>query len=182
MKIWIPEHSNAAYVMDFIVYGVSILALAIYLLIQAPQSQAGSLFALVLIGLLAWSAIEYLIHRFVLHGLQPFQAWHEEHHRRPEALIRTPTILSASLILILIFLPMLLFGGNLWRACALSLGLLIGYYAYTITHHAIHHWKTNNTWLLRRQQWHGLHHDLRQPGRFGVTSQFWDGFCKRFHI
>jgi hypothetical protein len=56
------------------------------------------LVALALLGLVAWTLLEYALHRFVLHGLQPFRTWHAEHHRRPRALIGTPTILSATLI------------------------------------------------------------------------------------
>lgn len=174
MKIFMPERSKAAYLADFILYSITILALTLFLLIQGPQSQAAELFSLVVLGLLLWTAIEYFIHRFILHGVPPFQQWHEEHHRRPEALIRTPTILSASLILILIFVPVLVFSSNLWKACALTLGLLVGYLCYTITHHAIHHWHTKQHWLKQRQRWHGLHHDLKDSGRYGVTSQFWD--------
>lgn len=174
MKIFMPEHSKATYLADFVLYGFAIFALALFLLVAGPQNQALSLFALVILGILFWTAIEYFLHRVILHGVKPFQQWHEEHHRRPTALIRTPTILSASLILTLIFLPILFFSNNLWRACALTLGLLLGYLMYTITHHAIHHWKTDNAWLKRRQHWHGLHHDLDEPGRYGVTSKFWD--------
>jgi sterol desaturase/sphingolipid hydroxylase (fatty acid hydroxylase superfamily) len=174
MKIFIPEHSKATYLADFVLYGSAILALAVFLLIAGPRSQAFALCVLVFFGASLWTVIEYFLHRIILHGLPPFRQWHEEHHRRPAALIRTPTILSASLILTLIFLPMLLFSNNLWRACALTLGLLLGYFVYTITHHAIHHWKTNNAWLKHRQHWHGLHHDFDKPGRYGVTSKFWD--------
>jgi sterol desaturase/sphingolipid hydroxylase (fatty acid hydroxylase superfamily) len=110
----------------------------------------------------------------VLHGLQPFARWHAEHHLRPAALICAPTVLSASLILLLVFLPALVIGGA-WPACALSFGLLTGYLAYAITHHATHHWRTDNRWLLRRKRWHARHHSAsRNGGHDGVTSGFWD--------
>ena len=174
MKIAMPEHNKAAYLADFLVYGFTILGLTLLLVFAAPQEQGKTLLALSLIGLGSWTLLEYFIHRLILHGVQPFQAWHAEHHRRPVALIRTPTILSASLILILVFLPVLVFSNNLWRSCALTLGLLMGYFMYTITHHAIHHWHINNAWLKRRQNWHGMHHDHDEPGRYGVTSNIWD--------
>ena len=174
MKIFMQEHSKAAYFADFVVYGIAIVALAVFLLVAGPQNQALELFVLVIIGLLFWTVVEYFLHRFILHGVQPFQKWHEEHHRRPVARIRIPTMFSALFFLALFFLPVLLFGGDLWLACALTLGLLSGYLMYTITHHAIHHWRTDNAWLKRRQHWHGLHHDLEEPGRYGTTSRFWD--------
>ncbi|WP_395004806.1 sterol desaturase family protein [Undibacterium sp.] len=174
MKVIMPEHSKAAYLADFLLYGAAVLALALFLIIAGPQDQALELFALVVLGAFFWTLVEYFIHRLVLHGVQPFQEWHEEHHRHPTALIRTPTILSASLILALIFFPVLFFSNNLWRACALTLGMLFGYLMYTLTHHAIHHVGSNNAWLKRRQRWHGLHHDRNEPGRYGVTSKLWD--------
>ena len=70
----------------------------------------------VALGMVCWTAIEYLPHRFVLHGIAPFKRWHEEHHQRPTALIRAPAILRGSVILLLVFFPTLSLGG-LWNAC-----------------------------------------------------------------
>ncbi len=174
MKILLSERSKAAYLADFILYGISILALLVFLLLAGPQNQSLKMFWLVILGCLFWTLVEYFIHRVILHGVQPFQRWHEEHHRRPTARMRIPTMFSAFLFLTLFFLPVLFFAGDLWLACSLTLGLLSGYLMYTITHHAIHHWRSDNAWLKRRQHWHGLHHDLAEPGRYGTTSKFWD--------
>jgi cyclopropane-fatty-acyl-phospholipid synthase len=62
----------------------------------------------------------------------------------------------------------------MWRACALTLGVLISYLGYAITHHAIHHWRIDNAWLKRRQRWHARHHHTTQTTGYGVTSAFWD--------
>lgn len=168
------EHSRAAYRADFVAYGIAVAALAVFLLSASPHGQRLEMVILVLAGIASWTAIEYVLHRFVLHGLQPFRRWHEEHHRRPRALICTPTILSATLIAMLVFLPTLLLG-DLWQACALTLGLLTGYLGYAITHHAIHHWRSGgNAWLKQRKRWHGLHHCIDEPACYGVTSAFWD--------
>ncbi|MDX5446368.1 MAG: hypothetical protein LPJ87_09975, partial [Zoogloeaceae bacterium] len=32
---------------------------------------------LLIAGLVSWTLLEYLLHRFVLHGRGPFQRWHE---------------------------------------------------------------------------------------------------------
>ena len=168
------EHSQSAYRADFALYGVASLSLAACLLLEAPADRALWLAACVAAGLAGWTAIEYLLHRFVLHGLQPFSGWHAEHHSRPTALICAPTLLSASLITVLVFLPALALGG-VWPACALTFGVLTGYLAYAITHHATHHWRSDAAWLLRRKRWHALHHGSgRRPGHYGVTSGFWD--------
>jgi cyclopropane-fatty-acyl-phospholipid synthase len=167
------EHSKAAYVADFALYSAAVAGLTLYLILRAPAWQAGELVAVVALGLAVWSLAEYGLHRFVLHGMQPFKRWHAEHHDRPTALICSPTLLSAGLIVLLIFLPMLTLATPL-MAVALTLGMLVGYLAYAVTHHATHHWRADSTWLRQRKQWHALHHHGRNPGCYGVTTGFWD--------
>lgn len=168
------EHSRTAYGADFALYGGAVLALAAFMLLKSPRAQWLETTALTLAGLASWSVIEYALHRFVLHGLQPFKSWHAAHHQRPTALICAPTLLSASLIFTLVFLPALALG-TLWPACAFTLGVLAGYLAYAVTHHATHHWRAGSGWLMRRKQWHALHHhQLEQAGYYGVSSGFWD--------
>jgi cyclopropane-fatty-acyl-phospholipid synthase len=176
MRLFTLEHGRAAYRVDFALYGAAALALAAFLIADGPRAQRFEIAALALAGLAGWTAIEYAMHRFVLHGLEPFRSWHVEHHRRPSALIFTPTFASATLIASLVWLPALLVGGT-WRACALTLGVLAGYLAYTITHHAVHHWRAESAWLRERKRWHALHHHAKQPRCFGVTSAFWDRVC-----
>ncbi len=173
MGVFTLEHGRLAYLADFALYGSAVVMLAAFLLIAGPSEQRLEIVAFATVGLGGWTAIEYVLHRFVLHGLQPFRRWHVEHHRRPVALICTPTILSATLIVVLVFLPSLLLG-DLWRACALTFGLLCGYLGYAITHHAVHHWRADTAWLKKRKRWHALHHHSEQAGCYGVTSSFWD--------
>lgn len=174
MQFFSIEHSKAAHQADFALYGITVVVLAAFLLINGPREQQIEIVAFALAGLASWSAIEYALHRFVLHGLQPFSRFHAAHHQRPTALIFTPTILSATAIAALVFLPALWLAGQ-WRAGALTLGVLTGYLAYTFTHHAIHHWHTDNAWLKQRKHWHALHHHRSErPGHYGVTSAFWD--------
>ena len=174
MGLFSMEHGKAAYRADFAVYCSAVAALAVLLVVSAPPGQWPASAALTLLGMASWTVIEYLLHRFVLHGVAPFKRWHEEHHDRPTALICAPTILSASLVVVLVFLPALALGG-VWHACALTLGILSGYLLYAVTHHATHHWHAESAWLKRRKRWHALHHhDAGRLGGFGVTSAFWD--------
>lgn len=168
------EHSRLAYRADFVLYGAAVVMLAALLLLGTPDTQGIAVAALALLGLCSWTLIEYVFHRFILHGVRPFRRWHAEHHSRPMALICTPTILSATLIAALVFLPALLLG-NPWRAGGVTLGVLTGYLLYGITHHATHHWRANLSWLKQRKLWHALHHRAgARPGCYGVTSSFWD--------
>jgi cyclopropane-fatty-acyl-phospholipid synthase len=173
MDLFKIEHSKAAYRADFALYVAAVVVLAAFLMLASPHKQWLEIMAFTGVGLASWTAIEYALHRLVLHGLQPFRRWHAEHHRRPTALICTPTILSATLIAMLVFLPVLLLV-DLLRACALTLGLLTGYLGYAITHHAIHHWRADNVWLKQCKRLHMLHHLTKQSGCYGVTSSFWD--------
>ena len=143
MALFELEHSEGAYRADFALYGAAIALLAAYLLRTVPHGQWLATVALAAIGLVGWSAIEYGIHRFVLHGLPPFKGWHAQHHRRPSALIAMPTLLSAALIGALVFLPAWGFA-NGPDACALTLGVLIGYFGYSLAHHATHHWPADS--------------------------------------
>lgn len=176
MAFFTIEHSKAAYRADFLSYGITVIALGYYLFSITLPVHRLEMIILILTGLLGWTLIEYALHRFVLHKIQPFRRWHVQHHQRPNALICTPTLLSATLIAALVFLPTLLLG-NVGYACALTLGLLAGYLAYAITHHAIHHWHSDSTWLKRRKHWHARHHQAQQPVCYGVTSAFWDQVC-----
>ena len=172
------EHSRFAYRADFALYGAAVLAMAVTLLFGAPPGLRLELAALTLTGLAIWPPIEYALHRYVLHGVQPFCNWHALHHARPMARIGSPTYFSASLFAVLFFLPAWGAIGP-WPACALTLGVVSGYLAYGITHHATHHWRAEGAWLKKRKRWHALHHHApaANPGCYGVTNTFWDRAC-----
>lgn len=172
LRLFTLEHGVAAYRADFALYTGATVSLLAGLLLGSPPAQWLQTSALVAAGVLGWTAVEYGMHRFVLHGMEPFRRWHAAHHARPTALVFTPTVLSASLIGVLVFLPALLWG-SIWPACALTLGVLAGYLAYAVTHHATHHWRARSAWLHRRKGWHARHHHAT-TGCYGVTSGFWD--------
>jgi sterol desaturase/sphingolipid hydroxylase (fatty acid hydroxylase superfamily) len=171
------EHSRLAYWADFVVYGLVVMLLSGVLLMAGPAARGGELLLCVICGLAGWTFLEYVLHRFVLHGVQPFRDWHAAHHARPTALIGTPSLLSASLILLLIFLPAWWLA-DLWRACAITLGMVAGFLGYSFTHHATHFWRAESgpgsRWLRQRKLWHAVHHHARRPGCYGVTTSFWD--------
>lgn len=191
MPLFTLEHSPKAYRIDFALYGLISLGMAAALLLASPAGQGPMLAAWALGGVAAWSPVEYLLHRYVLHGLAPFSRWHDEHHRRPTALIGSPTGLSLTLFATLVAAPAWWVLGP-WPACALTFGLLTGYLAYGLLHHATHHavpgFMRRSAWLARRRRWHAQHHQahlVRQGGRlaapmgmaaghYGVSSALWD--------
>lgn len=179
MGLFRLEHSRAVYLADFVLYGLACAAMLTALAWGGPQGEGWTLVGLAAAGLATWTFLEYLLHRFVLHGLKPFSTLHAEHHLRPNALICTPTVVSAGLILTLVFLPAWAIAADARQAGAMTLGVVVGYLAYSIAHHATHHWRGEGPWLLRRKRWHALHHRAYRvpgltPGHFGVTTLLWD--------
>lgn len=125
MGLFSFEHSRTTYLADFAVHGAAVLALLSALAVLNPEAPGLELPALVALGWLAWSLAEYLLHRFVLHGLKPFSTLHGLHHQQPQALLATPTVVSAGLILVLVLLPLLALA-EAWRAVAVTLGVAGG--------------------------------------------------------
>lgn len=185
MGLFSLEQSPAVYRADFVVHGLSALGLLAVLVwdqsATASHLSGPATLAWCASGLLGWSAIEYAMHRYVFHHVPPFQRLHAEHHARPQARIGTPTALSSALIFGGVFLPTAWLADG-WRASALTLGLLAGYLAYSVVHHAVHHWRANSEWLRRRKRWHAMHHHqtARSPSLasagccYGVTTSLWD--------
>lgn len=145
MRMFAIEHSLSEYRADFVFYGGAWLPLLAYLALATPVSMRWAVVSLSMIGIATWSLVEYLLHRFVMHGLRPFKEWHIAHHQHPTALICTPTILSAALMVLLVFLPALVLV-DLWHAYGLTFGMLSGYLAYTVTHHTMHHGRAGRSW------------------------------------
>lgn len=173
MKFLSIEHSKFAYWADFAVYLAAVLVLPWALFHLAPPSARAGMVLAVLAGPVIWSFVEYAMHRLVFHGIEPFQRMHGEHHRRPHALVATPTTLSLAMIACLFWLPATMLTDR-WIGSAATLGLTAGYLVYGIVHHALHHWRAHGAWMRRRKLLHAFHH--RSPHvNYGVTMSWWDG-------
>ncbi len=178
-------HSRTAYYTDFVIYGAAVGAMLIFVALHGAVGQRALLAALALGGFAAWSLLEYGLHRFVLHGLAPFNRWHAAHHAQPMARISTPTVVSAGLIGLLVLAPAWWALGSA-AGTALTLGVTAGYFVYAVTHHAVHHWRSGSSvgsrWLQQRKVWHAVHHLKQasgvQPGRYGVSLSLWDSVFK----
>jgi cyclopropane-fatty-acyl-phospholipid synthase len=173
MRIFKLEHSRLLYGADLAFYGLAVLGLSGFLAARLEPQQRAQGLALVGLGVLMWTMLEYLLHRFLLHRVEPFRRWHLSHHQRPQALICTPTPVSALAFATLVFAP------ALWlfpRAQALPtcLGILLGAFVYSMVHHAMHHGPARGPWLRQRMRWHALHHRAGELACYGVTTSLWD--------
>lgn len=174
MGLFSLEQGKMAYRADFLLYGGVAASLAAYLLVAVPATQSPLMVLTAVSGLAAWTLTEYVLHRFVLHGMAPFRRWHRLHHQRPTALICSPTIATATLFVLLVFLPVFAAAG-IHCANAFTFGMVTGYLAYATTHHALHHWSSRAGWFVRLKRRHAVHHRTAGAhGCYGVTSGFWD--------
>jgi sterol desaturase/sphingolipid hydroxylase (fatty acid hydroxylase superfamily) len=166
--------SKAAYYADFGVYAVLVVALTIAGL-HAPWPQQAQWLGAAAAGACAWTLIEYLLHRFVFHGVPFISGFHELHHRSPRAYLGTPTWLSLAILAGVFLIP-------LWRATSMSIacgtiaGIAGGFLWYGIVHHVIHHRRPRRLAVLLKgaAHRHRRHHYSGEVGNFGVSTQLWD--------
>lgn len=126
----------------------------------------------VLAGLLVFSFIEYVFHRWIFHGPDSlFRRGHDAHHRDPQGYDALPFFLPATLLLGLVAV----FWWIMPASYAYLLGGAIGsgYVAYGLSHFAIHATRFRQPWLNRWAGQHHIHH-YHADRNFGVTSPLWD--------
>jgi sterol desaturase/sphingolipid hydroxylase (fatty acid hydroxylase superfamily) len=166
--------SKAGYYADFVVYPPIVVGLAAAAL-RATTSLATLGFVIAcLSGLAAWTLIEYIFHRFVLHRVPYIDKMHDMHHENPSSFVGTPTWLSLPAILLGAFLPVW-WKSDFTIASGLTAGVMLGYLAYVGVHHALHHWTIDRSSLLYQLKLrHARHHHAGEEGNFGVTNGFWD--------
>jgi hypothetical protein len=173
MKFESLHFSKAAYVADSLAYALLVVIASTMLALFGPRDEWRAIVLLMAVGLIVWSFLEYVIHRFILHGIEPFRSMHVEHHDRPHELIGKPTLLSGALFVAFVLVPSVAMM-DLWKGIGLTLGVATGYLAYGWVHHAVHHWQPGTHWLRRRKQLHAMHHRTGDR-HYGVTTSLWDG-------
>lgn len=134
-----------------------------------------------LIGIFAWTFMEYFIHRFVFHyqptskiGKRIHFITHGVHHDYPQDSTRLvfPPVLSLPLAVIFYFLFRYLVGVEL--AHPLFVGFLSAYLFYDMMHYAIHHLNIKGKWFRRMKKHHMDHHYKSPNEGYGFTSKLWD--------
>lgn len=139
----------------------------------------GTMVLLFLGGMLAWSLVEYTLHRFIFHFVSENQKLqrivyklhgiHHEYPRDRERLFMPPV---PSLIVAFFFFSThyLVMG---WNVLAFFPGFLAGYLLYGTMHYAIHAF-TPPAFLKALWRNHHLHHYKYPEKGFGVSSVLWD--------
>ena len=137
--------------------------------------------ALFCLGALAWTFVEYWLHRTFFHWM-PGGRWgdrlhflvHGVHHTWPRDKYRLvmPPAVSVSLFFLFLGLWLLTLGAH--YAWAFHAGFVSGYIAYDLTHYFVHHYNPKSKYFLQLKKHHMLHHFKDSDARFGVSSRLWD--------
>lgn len=132
------------------------------------------------LGLLIWSLVEYMMHRWVFH-YQPRSRWgkklhfllHGVHHDYPQDASRLvmPPIVSIPLAFAFYGLFLGIFGDV---TPAVFAGSLVGYLCYDMIHYATHHFSMKRGVWLWLKQYHMRHHYKDDHAGYGVSSPLWD--------
>jgi len=144
--------------------------------------QSGLIPFLFLSGVLFWTLMEYVIHRFVFHyqpkselGKQIHFLSHGIHHDYPKDPMRLvmPPVVSIPLALF--------FYGLFWAILGMTYmapiysGYVFGYLAYDMIHYATHHFAMKETKMgLWLKHYHSKHHYQDETYGYGVSSPLWD--------
>jgi hypothetical protein len=136
----------------------------------------------IVVGLLSWSLIEYLLHRFIFHhnaqtrlGRKLIYHAHMSHHENPEAHSKhlASMLLSAPIALGYWLLSWTV-TQSLAAASYLFIGMSGGYFIYQWLHFYCHHRKSRVRVFRYLRRYHLLHHHQTPELRFGVTSPLFD--------
>jgi len=129
----------------------------------------------VIAGFMSSGLLEYVVHRWVLHGpVSMAKRGHAHHHAEPRALTSTPLfVIMIGALALWGLLGIVLPAGV---AALLVFGLYAGYNYFALVHHWQHHRYKDLACLasLRRlERLHDLHHH-RQVVNFGISTTIWD--------
>ena len=161
---WAAMLSDLAAALAFLALGLNRFS--------GPWVVAGGV---VIAGFISSGLLEYVLHRWVLHGAPSMaKRGHAQHHAEPKALISTPLfVIMTGALVIWGLLDLVLQAG---AAALLVFGLYTRYNYFALVHHWQHHRGTDLVcvaYLRRLERLHHLHHH-RQVVNFGISTTIWD--------
>ena len=167
-----------------------VLAALNYAAIASGVESAALAVAAFVGGLLSWGAIEYSIHRWVLHREPPREGaglpgnrTHLAHHADPTALDRLNVQLGESLPVCAAYFLLAWALTSDWRAAVFAYGgLMLGYFFYEYLDYQAHHGAARGRLVRYFRRYHLLHHHYDARVRFGVTSPLFDLLLGTFHV
>jgi len=146
--------------------------------------------AFYLAGIPVWTLVEYLFHRYILHGRfkvskhrwKVYKRWankyldplHWEHHERPFDGLHINGVLKDLLPLFAVAAP-LSFIFPAYTAPLLLAGVCQSYVAEEWIHHSLHFYNLRSRYWRHIKKHHLYHHTSQGMGSgYGITSGLWD--------
>jgi 4-hydroxysphinganine ceramide fatty acyl 2-hydroxylase len=152
----------------------------LYLSLWQRKLSIPTVAGLFVLGILLWTLLEYLIHRYIFHyeptshlGKRLHYIVHGVHHDYPNdarRLVMPPSV-SVPLAVLFYILFLLIFGH---LAPGVFAGLVFGYVCYDMLHYATHHFPMKRGLWLWLKQYHLRHHYKNDDAGFGISSPIWD--------
>jgi len=163
-----------------VVIYLPVVGYMLYVSVWHRQLSIGSVSALFLLGILLWTLVEYLIHRYLFHyepktrlGKRLHYIIHGVHHDYPNdarRLVMPPSI-SVPLAFLFYGVFLLIFGR---LTPSVFGGLVFGYICYDMLHYATHHFPMKSGVWLWLKQYHLRHHYKDDHVGYGISSPLWD--------
>lgn len=160
----------------FLGYSVTLL----YWSIAHTRLSAWVTVAMFFTGMLAFTLVEYLVHRYLFH-MTTYNEWrkkfqytvHGVHHEFPKDKDRLamPPLLSVTVATVLLLLLRLALGDLTF---AFLPGFLVGYAMYLSVHYMVHVYQPPKNFLKALWINHAVHHYKDGEVVFGVSSPLWD--------
>jgi len=171
----------------------TVYALLVFVIASASKHPWASV-AFFAAGNVAWTLVEYLFHRYVLHGRFPpgkglirkflherLDPLHWDHHQRPFDGSHISGELKDILPLFFVAAPQS-FLFPVYTAPVMLAGVVQSYVAEEWLHYSLHFSNSRFPLFRRIKKYHLYHHSPRGIDKgFGITTRFWDGvFDTRF--
>jgi sterol desaturase/sphingolipid hydroxylase (fatty acid hydroxylase superfamily) len=127
-------------------------------------------------GIVLWTLLEYLLHRFVFHRFRGIVgSFHHEHHGAPRdakyLFVRPPYSIGISALFVALIWWMT---GDIAQTLKLMAGIWLGYLYYESVHYRVHFSPADGGWIGRQRRAHFRHHFHNSRKCFGVTTPLWD--------
>lgn len=143
--------------------------------------------AFVTAGLFFWTLVEYLVHRYILHGRFPdgpgfqhflhrqFDHLHLEHHARPWDGNHVNGTLKDTAAPAALFMLVAFAAGPIETWPLFTAAMLLGYIMEEWVHHSVHFCNFGGRYFRYIKRHHLFHHSPRgSEVGYGLTSGLWD--------
>ena len=149
-----------------------------------PSRNRTDLLWLFVVGLFAWTLIEYGMHRFLFHVHLPFKSAkvreivngsHFGHHASPRDATKILVHPSYGIVVSSIVYGLLYtITGSVLSASGVLVGIWAGFLYYESVHYRVHLSLSGSGFVARQRRMHFYHHFTNNKRCFGVTTPLWD--------